>query len=239
MRKFFVFLFIFSLFFLFGVCAEVDAWNYCLTPNSWFSSVEPNNVLVDQKFSGEMIIEIVCLGEESSPEICSAIPMVNYGSGDERIGDPCVCESRSSPPKTVRCSYNFTNSFDSSGEKTLIPRFEFRPSGSYFSGPSMTINVFERPTFPPGTGAGNPLSTSTIPGLIKTATNVIYIIAYMLTVLFIMIGGFMIITSSGNPEQITKGRKIVLYTIIAFTILIAARGVINLILMIIDAPTRI
>jgi len=145
----------------------------------------------------------------------------------------------------VVCDFKFSHQYNTVGQYSITPTVAWTTGGGIGGlggsrvGAPAKINVFEKPTAGSGRGTGNPLSTSTVAGLLKTVTNVIYIIAYSLTVLFIMIGGFMFITSSGNPEQITKGRKIILYTIIAFAILVAARGIINLIFIIFDIPTRI
>ena len=51
-------------------------------------------------------------------------------------------------------------------------------------------------------------------------------------VLLIMIGGFTIMTAAGNPEKITKGRKIIIYAIIGFAIMAISRGILALIYLI-------
>jgi len=49
-----------------------------------------------------------------------------------------------------------------------------------------------------------------------------------------MIGGFMFLTSSGNPNQITKAKEIITYAIIGITIMALARGIIEFIKLVLD-----
>jgi len=235
----------FLIIFLLFLALRAGAFSVC-TPDLFIKSVNPENVIIGQEINGEMIVELSC-----TESLCYFTPVIDYGDGTGEHslgGGECLCVTEDAfPVKNVRCSYGFNYKYDSAGEYIVTPKGDLSSddwggtSGVDYStaGSGVRVNVLEGPPAPTGSGADNPLSTSTIPGLVKIGTRIIYIIAYALTVLFIMIGGFMIITSSGNPEQITKGKKIVLYTIIAFSILIVARGIVNLILMIIDVPTRI
>ena len=97
---------------------------------------------------------------------------------------------------------------DTVGEKIVRPSFNSVSGVGRYSEDviPVKVEVLEEPVIP-SNGLENPLSTSTTFGLFRTATSVIYVIAYALTVLFIMIGGFMVITSSGSPEQIIRGKK--------------------------------
>jgi len=248
MKKLFLFLFI--IYFLLGLVASVCA----VGPNPdnvevFLSDVSPLNIVTGQTVTGTVKVIVTCSGD-SNVQAEGAVQFTGHAFISLGI---CECKSIDTsalgvflPPKIVVCDFNFSHDYNvSPGTHEIIPRVYWggaavgSPSASAHGGPSMTINVFEGPPTPSGNGAGNPLATSTVTGLVTTITNAIYVISYMLTALFIMIGGFMIITSSGNPEQIIKGRQIVLYTIIAFTVLVAARGIINFILILIDAPTRI
>ena len=229
MRKFFIIL----ILLLFFAPIMVSAYFFA---DAFISEVAPQNIMEGNSVNGVLKINAACSWDE--PKDFGAL--ISYGdtTSFETLGRcPCTTAPDATEIKRVVCGFNFSHQYNTVGQYFITPSVSGGIGGGL--GAPVTINVFERPTAGPGGGAGNPLSTSTIAGLVKTATNVIYVIAYMLTALLIMIGGFMIITSSGKPEQITKGRKIVLYTIIAFAILIIARGIINLILMIIDVPTRI
>ncbi|MBU4022840.1 pilin [Patescibacteria group bacterium] len=203
----------------------------------YISDLAPVNLVVGETISGAVRVNFSCINPIN---ITATLKIGNASSIN--LGN-CNCENDpfsaiAGIEKNVQCSFNFSEAVPNTpGEYQVIPGISFG-AGS-IQGTSAIINVFDEPPIPTGNGVENPLATSTVAGLVTTVTNAIYVIAYMLTALFIMVGGFMIITSSGNPEQIMKGRKIVLYTIIAFAVLVAARGIINFILILIDAPTRI
>ena len=236
MRKVFISLILLLLFF---VPMTASAYFFA---DAIISEVAPQNIIEGNSVNGILKINAACNFQDKKDFKAS----VNYGGseGSESLGS-CPCKTDSSEIKRVVCDFNFSHQYNTVGQYLITPTVDWTTGGFGVGsrpGAPAKVNVFEAPTLPTSTGhatTDNPLSTSTVAGLVKTVTNVVYIIAYMLTVLFIMLGGFMIITSSGNPEQITRGRKIVLYTIIAFAILIAARGIINLIFIIFDIPTRI
>jgi len=203
----------------------------------YISDLAPVNLVVGETINGTVRVNFSCV---NSMDVTATLKIGTASSIDLGI---CNCENDPFSAglgieKNVQCSFNFSENVPNApGEYQVISGISFG-AGS-IQGTSVKINVFDEPPVPFVSGVENPVATSTVTGLVTTATNAIYVIAYMLTALFIMIGGFMIITSSGKPEQITKGRQIILYTIIAFAVLIAARGIINFILILIDAPTRI
>ena len=43
--------------------------------------------------------------------------------------------------------------------------------------------------------------------------------------LMIIIGAFVMVTSAGDPKRAANGKKIILYTIIGFSIILLARGI--------------
>ncbi len=54
-------------------------------------------------------------------------------------------------------------------------------------------------------------------------------VAGLLAVIFIIIGGFMFITSAGNPEQVTRARGILTNAIIGLIIAIVASAIVGFI----------
>lgn len=72
----------------------------------------------------------------------------------------------------------------------------------------------------------NPLAFDTIEDLIIGLITFLWRIATAVTPLMIVIGGFYFVTSAGNPQQVTTGKKIILYTIIGYAIISISRGLI-------------
>ncbi len=76
----------------------------------------------------------------------------------------------------------------------------------------------------------NPLGVSTFPGVVNNVIGFLATtIAIPLTVIFVLVGAFQMITSSGDPEKFTKGRKTLLYAAIGFAVALLATGVTSLI----------
>jgi|SRR3989338_3039906 len=78
-----------------------------------------------------------------------------------------------------------------------------------------------------------PVPTGTQIGTGDIATDVGTIVNYFLTftgiiaVLFIVYGGFLYITSAGDPEKAKKGKTILIYSIIGIVIIVLAFSVVN------------
>jgi hypothetical protein len=76
----------------------------------------------------------------------------------------------------------------------------------------------------------NPLGVSTFPQVVNNVIGFLATtIAIPLTVIFVLVGAFQMITSSGDPEKFTKGRKTLLYAAIGFAVALLATGVTSLI----------
>ncbi len=58
---------------------------------------------------------------------------------------------------------------------------------------------------------------------IYSATNWLFMILVLLSVLFIIVGGFTYITASGDPEKAGKGGKIIVYALIGLAIALFAK----------------
>ena len=58
---------------------------------------------------------------------------------------------------------------------------------------------------------------------IYSATNWLFMILVLLSVLFIIYGGFAYVTASGDPEKATKGGKIIVYALIGLAIALFAK----------------
>ena len=79
----------------------------------------------------------------------------------------------------------------------------------------------------------NPIQTDTFKDAVDKVVNLIFRAAIVIAPLMIVVGGFFIVTATGNAEQINKGKKIILWTIVGFVIVLLARGISDLIEIII------
>jgi hypothetical protein len=66
--------------------------------------------------------------------------------------------------------------------------------------------------------------------LIQTIINVILLIAGIVAVIYLIVGGYQYITSSGNAEQAQAGRTTVLNAIIGLVIIFAAYLIVRFVL---------
>lgn len=76
----------------------------------------------------------------------------------------------------------------------------------------------------------NPLgSTSDIPSLLdKIFTQLVWIISFIVPII-IIVAAFQMMFAAGNPEKFATGRNTILYTMIGYAILLAARGIMAII----------
>lgn len=79
----------------------------------------------------------------------------------------------------------------------------------------------------------NPLKWDTIEKVIAGVIDFIFWVAMALVPLMIIIGAFFFITSGGNPEKVRTAKNIILWTVIGFTIVLLAKGIVSMVLEII------
>ena len=70
----------------------------------------------------------------------------------------------------------------------------------------------------------NPLGVTSIADLINRITDYLVIIGAPIATVMIIWAAFQILTASGDPEKVTKGRKTITYAVIGYAIILAARG---------------
>lgn len=75
----------------------------------------------------------------------------------------------------------------------------------------------------------NPLEHDTFGELIDAIIIFIFNIALVLAPLFIIIGGFYFVAAAGDAEKIQTGKRIILYTLIGFLIILISRGLVEVI----------
>ena len=54
-------------------------------------------------------------------------------------------------------------------------------------------------------------------------------IALPLSTIMVLVGAFQLITSSGDPEKVSQGRKTILYAALGFALALVAGGIVNII----------
>lgn len=99
----------------------------------------------------------------------------------------------------------------------------------------LLINSAEAQVVCPGTPCGgeicieNPLCAQNFEDLILAIANFIFWVATALAPLMIIIAAFYFLTSAGNPQQIATAKRIILYTVIGWGIILISRGIIAVI----------
>jgi magnesium-transporting ATPase (P-type) len=75
----------------------------------------------------------------------------------------------------------------------------------------------------------NPLLTTSFQEMITRIGNWIFTLAIGILPIMILIGGYMMTTGGANPKKIALGRKIIIYALIGFVIVMLTKGIIALI----------
>jgi len=75
----------------------------------------------------------------------------------------------------------------------------------------------------------NPISATSFTQVVGNITTFLIEIAIPLTAVMALVGGFQMITASGDPEKFSKGRKTLMYAAIGFAVVLLAGGVAQII----------
>jgi len=81
----------------------------------------------------------------------------------------------------------------------------------------------------------NPLGATKLEDIIDNLINFIFTIAIIVVPLMIIIGGFLLATAGGNPQQIDRAKKLILWTLIGLAILLFAKGIVSVIKQLLGA----
>lgn len=217
--------------------------------NAFISEINPTNLLAGQTVNGTIGIRVTCFrtsvmgtpfidfGEGAGFE-CVSISTGEDANGNIMYVCPlCTCDSNpeDTEEKIVDCTYPFSHTYNTAGTFLVSPQ-EFN-TGSI--GLSETVTVSAVPPAPtPGGGSGiNPLEAMTAAELVNTIVDVVFYILTSLAVALVIFGGITIITAAGSPTQLTKGKQIIIYTIIGYALILAARGIVGLVFQVLDVST--
>jgi hypothetical protein len=197
----------------------------------WISEAS-KSVFVDEDVFGQVKIE-------SKGEMYLSGCRIEFGDGTQEAD---ICKGLKLGES---CQRNFWHPYNSPGEKTISAQCYWVLAGPGGIGDEgtftsqETINVIEAPVPAEPIETVNPLEATTLAEIINSVANTVFYIITSLAVLFIMIGGFFILSAGGNPAQIIKGKKIILYTVIGFAIMVLSKGIIDLVYNIlgVEIPT--
>lgn len=91
----------------------------------------------------------------------------------------------------------------------------------------------------PGGGAEieNPLEYDTLAELVEAVINFIFWFSIPLTILFILVAGFLFISSGGEPEKIKTAKNTIMYTLIGFLIICSSKGIIAVIKKVLEVKS--
>lgn len=74
----------------------------------------------------------------------------------------------------------------------------------------------------------NPLRAQSFDELILNIVNFLFTLAIPITIIMIIIGGFMFITASGEPSKIQQGKQLILWASVGLIVILLSRGLIDL-----------
>jgi hypothetical protein len=83
---------------------------------------------------------------------------------------------------------------------------------------------------PPVTGYLGGPNTPDLPGVLLVIINTFLLLASVLALAFIIIGGFRYITSSGNQEDVEQAKKTVTYAVVGLLVIILAAVIVNFVI---------
>jgi hypothetical protein len=160
----------------------------------------------------------------------TAVFYVEYG--DSIRDSMSSCSAVNTDKDYIECDYEFIHIYDKPGKYNLVAAAFVDAHSTIKASPE--IIVISSSSDPVSTSTGAAIEATSTAAIIKKIAGVVYWVVGSLFVLIFMIGGFMFLTSSGNPNQITKAKEIITYAIIGITIMALARGIIEFIKLVLD-----
>lgn len=70
----------------------------------------------------------------------------------------------------------------------------------------------------------NPISSKTLPQLLENVLNFLFGLSIVILPIIIIYASIQLLTASGSPEKISSSRTILLWAVVAFAIILLARG---------------
>lgn len=192
-----------------------------------FLSVDKASAEVGKIISGKATVRVY---KPASSERAVATRAV-FGDGTSQALGSCSASSDMSEDYT-ECDFNFIHIYDAPGTYDLT--IEGTVDAHYdVDGPVRTITI-STTSNPFATSVGPAIESTTTAAILTRVAWIIYWVIGSLFVALVMFGGFVLLTSSGDPQRATKGKQIITYAIIGTAIMALARGIIEFIKLILE-----
>ncbi len=82
----------------------------------------------------------------------------------------------------------------------------------------------------------NPLRAESIAEVIERVIDGLMWVATPLATIMILVAAFQYMTSGGNPENINRAKRTLLWTVIGYGIILVSRGIIEIVQQLLGAP---
>ena len=102
---------------------------------------------------------------------------------------------------------------------------------SYFKGIVLLIISFSFliPSLTEAAEITNPLDAESFEEFIENLIDFIFWVAVAIAPLMIIVAGFFFLTAAGDPGKVKTAKSIIFWTIIGFTIVLLAKGIISMV----------
>lgn len=192
-----------------------------------FLSVDKTSAEVGEIISGTAMLRVY---KPAASERAVTLRAV-FGDGTSQALGSCTASSDMSEDYT-ECDFEFIHIYDNPDTYELT--IEGTVDAHYnVDGPTKIITI-STTSDPFATSAGPAIESTTTAAILTRVAWIVYWVVGSLFVVLVMFGGFILLTSSGNPQQNTKGKQIITYAIIGIAIMALARGIIEFIKLILE-----
>lgn len=126
-------------------------------------------------------------------------------------------------------TFSTTCSYPSSGTYGALVRATQQGAGSDETAVTIQVRAPSPASTPAGGGSirvENPLGSRQFSDVLVAIINWIFTIALAISPIMIIYAGFLFVTGGGNPEQITRGRNVLVWTFVGLVVIILSRGLI-------------
>ena len=173
-------------------------------------SFSPNNPIVNQQVTVTVKVSNIIFASTNLE--------IDFDDGITSPTAGCPQSTATNPS----CERSFKHTYTTTGPKTI--KVSFWPPNT-----DRTFNIVVLSNTGHGTGASsgngmNPLNYNTFGELFDRILTVIFYISIIFLPLLIVVGLFLMLSSSATPEKIALGRKIILYSVVILGIIIMIRS---------------
>lgn len=75
----------------------------------------------------------------------------------------------------------------------------------------------------------NPLQAGSFQAIVDNIISFIFKIAIVLAPIMVLLGGFLLITAAGNPEQVSRAKNLLIWTAVGFLVVLLSKGILAII----------